>query len=246
MNLSEVQPIPNEPALLIKNKKILVIADLHIGIESELEEHGVTTQNYTQKMIDHFVSLCKKYRPKEIILLGDIKHNIPTSTIHERSDVKNFLKTIKKYGVVHIIPGNHDGNISKISPEEVIIHSSEGFSFENIGFVHGHRWPSSNIMRSDQIIMAHTHPTVMLIDRLNHKSFEPCWVKTCFKKSNLKEKYPNSSNPQLLILPAFNPLCGGVPINKEGIVGPLGKIIDLDTAEIYLLDGTLLGNTKNI
>lgn len=247
MDLSEVQPIPNEPALFIKDRRILVIADLHIGIESELREHGVNAQNHTQKMTDHLISLCKKYKPKEIVLLGDIKHNIPSSTIRERIDVKKFLETIKKYGIIHIIPGNHDGNISKISPgDNVVIHSSEGFLFENIGFTHGHRWPSNEIMKSDQIIMAHTHPTVMLTDRLNHKSFEPCWVKTIFKKSKLEEKYPESSNPKILIIPAFNPLCGGTPINKDGIVGPLGKIIDLESAEIYLLDGTLLGPFSSI
>jgi len=246
MDLSKIQPIPNEPALFIKNKKILVIADLHIGIENELREHGVNAQNHTQKMMDHFISLCRKYKPKEIILLGDIKHNIPSSTIRERIDVKNFLETIKKYGVTHIVPGNHDGNISRISPSDVIIHPSNGYLLENIGFIHGHRWPSNDIMKTDQIIMAHTHPMIMLIDRLNHRSFEPCWVKTCFIEKKLKEKYHDSSNPQLLIIPAFNPLCGGIPINKDKIVGPLGKIINLDNAEIYLLDGTLLGTIKNV
>jgi len=246
MDISEIQPIPNEPALFIKNKKIIVIADLHIGIESELREHGVNAQNHTQKMKDHFISICKKYKPKEIVLLGDIKHNIPNSTICERIDVKKFLESINEYGTIHIVPGNHDGNISKILPKEIIIHSSEGYLFENIGFIHGHRWPSNDIMKTDQIIMAHTHPTVMLTDRLNHRSFEPCWVKTCFIEQKLKEKYHDSSNPQLLIIPAFNPLCGGIPINKDKIVGPLGKMIDIDSAEIYLIDGTLLGTIKNV
>jgi len=246
MDLSKIQPIPNEPALFIKNKKILIIADLHIGLESELKEYGVTAQNNTQKMIDHLISLCRKYKPEEIILLGDIKHNIPSSTIRERIDVKNFLETIKKYGTIHIVPGNHDGNIHKISPDDVIIHSSDGYLFENVGFIHGHRWPSEDIMNSDQIIMAHTHPTVMLTDRLNHRSFEPCWIKTSFIESKLNEKYPDSFNPQILIIPAFNPLCGGIPINKDRPVGPLRKIIDMDNARIYLLDGTLLGNIKNI
>jgi len=117
---------------------------------------------------------------------------------------------------------------------------------ENVGFIHRHRCPSEDIMNSDQIIMAHTHPTVMLTDRLNHRSFEPCWIKTSFIESKLHEKYPDSFNPRILIIPAFNPLCGGIPINKDRLVGPLRKIIDMDNARIYLLDGTLLGNIKNI
>jgi len=246
MLLSDIQPTPNEPVLFIKNKKILVFADLHIGIESELRAKGLSTPPQTPDMTNRLLELFEKYKPKEIIILGDVKHNIPSSTYSERRDINKFLETIKNYGKVHVIPGNHDGNIKNFSPAEIVIHPSEGLLLENIGFVHGHRWPSEEIMQADQIIMAHTHPTVMLIDRLEHKSFESCWVKTSFDKSKIAEKYPNSSNPQVLIVPAFNPLCGGIPINKEGVMGPLGKLMDIDKSEIYLLDGTLLGNVKNI
>jgi len=246
MDLSEIQPIPNEPALFIKNKQIIVVADLHIGIESQLREQGLHAYSQAQKMIDHLLSICKKYKPKEIILLGDIKHNIPSATIQERRDVRNFLKLIEEFGIVHIIPGNHDGFIKKLSPDEIIIHLSDGFIIENVGFVHGHRWPSEEIMGCEQIITAHTHPTVMFTDRLGYKTFESCWIKGMFLKNKLKEKYPNSTHPEILVMPAFNPLCGGLAANQEGIMGPIGKIIDIRNAQIYLIDGTSLGSVKDI
>ena len=246
MSLIELQPILNEPALYINEKKILVVADLHIGIESELREKGINTVSQTEKMTNHFFSLCKKYKPKEIILLGDIKHNIPSSTIQERKDVKNFLEKIQSYGIIHIIPGNHDGNIQKISPNNTVIHPSDGFVIESIAFVHGHRWPSEEIMKCKQIIFGHTHPTIMFTDRLGHKTFEPCWIKGNFDKNKLKEKYHNSTGPQILVMPAFNPLCGGIAANKEGITGPLGKIIDIKNAQIFLIDGTFIGKIKDI
>jgi len=246
MRLIELQPILNEPALFINEKKILVIADLHIGIESELSEKGINTVSQTKKMISHFFSLCKKYKPKEIVLLGDIKHNIPSSTIQERRDVKNFLEEIQSFGIIHIIPGNHDGNIQKITPNHIIIHPSNGFIIENIAFVHGHRWPSQEIMQCEQIVIGHTHPTIMFTDRLGYKTFEPCWIKGNFDNFELKAKYPNSSNPKILIIPAFNPLCGGIAANNDGITGPLGKIMDIDNAQIFLIDGTYLGKIKDI
>lgn len=246
MDLSEIQPIPNEPALFIKNKQILVVADLHIGIESQLREQGLHAASQAQKMIDHLLSICKKYKPKEIILLGDIKHNIPSATIQERRDVQNFLKLIEEFGTIHIIPGNHDGFIKKLSPDQIKIHPSDGFIIENVGFVHGHRWPSEEIMRCEQIITAHTHPTIMFTDRLGYRTFESCWIKGMFLKNKLKEKYPNSTYPEILVMPAFNPLCGGLAANQEGITGPIGKIIDIKNAEIYLIDGTSLGRVKDI
>jgi len=246
MDLSDIQPIQNEPALFIKNKKILVVADLHIGIESQLREQGLSIFSKTKDMVDNLLKICKKYKPREIILLGDVKHNIPSSTIQERRDVKNFLLTIKEFGTVHIIPGNHDGNIGKISPQEVIIHPSDGFLIENIGFIHGHRWPSKEIMNCDQLIISHTHPTILFTDRLGYKAFEPCWIKSNFIKDKLIDKYPNSVCTSLLVVPAFNILCGGIAVNQEGVTGPIGKIMDIQNAQIYLIDGTSLGKVKAI
>jgi putative SbcD/Mre11-related phosphoesterase len=246
MKSFDIQPILDEPILFIDSKKILIIADLHIGIERELREYGLNAPSQTRNMTDHLILICKKYRPKDIVLLGDIKHNIPSSTIQERKDVKNLLKTLQSYGTIYIIPGNHDGNIRKISPEETIICPSNGIVFENFGFVHGHRWPSDKIMQCEQIIIGHTHPNIMLTDRLGYKTFEPCWLKGKFIKNKLKEKYPESNNVNILITPAFNPLCGGIAVNCRGVAGPIGRIMDLDNSEVYLLDGSFLGKVKNI
>ncbi|MDH7507426.1 MAG: metallophosphoesterase [Candidatus Thermoplasmatota archaeon] len=246
MQKINIQPIPNSPALFVKEKKILVIADLHIGIESELNQKGINMFSQTDKIKKHFFSLCKKYKPKEIILLGDIKHNIPVTTIQERKDVKNFLEEIQSLGCIHIIPGNHDGSIQKITPKNIVIHSSNGFIVQNIAFIHGHKWPTEETMDCKQIIMGHTHPTIMFIDRLCFKTFEPCWIKSNFDIKKLKEKYPHSKNPEILIMPAFNPLCGGIAANNDGITGPLGKIIDIENAFVFLIDGTFLGKIKDI
>jgi putative SbcD/Mre11-related phosphoesterase len=246
MDLSNIQPIQNEPALFIESKKILVIADLHIGIESQLREQGLNTSSKTQNMIDRLKKICKKFKPLEIILLGDVKHNIPSSTIQERRDVKNFLNSFKDYGTVHIVPGNHDGNIGKVTPDEIIIHPSDGFKIENIGFAHGHRWPNDDIMKCDQLIISHTHPTIMFLDRMDHKTFEPCWIKGNIVKEKLIEKYPKAKCSSVLVIPSFNPLCGGIAANQDGIAGPLGKFVDIENAEVYLIDGTALGKIKLI
>jgi len=67
-----------------------------------------------------------------------------------------------------------------------------------------------------------------------------------FNLKRLKEKYPESSDPQVLIIPTFNRLCGGIAVNKDGITGPLGKVIDIQNSQIYLIDGTSLGKVKDI
>jgi metallophosphoesterase superfamily enzyme len=59
------------------------------------------------------------------------------------------------------------------------------------------------------------------------------------------------ASPEVFIMPAFNELCGGVPFNestKEDLLGPVfsSGAIELENAEVYLLDGTRLGLLKNI
>lgn len=245
MKSSDIQPIPNEPALLIKEKKILVIADLHIGIERELREKGLQVSSQTKSMTKRLISLIKKYRPDEIVLLGDIKHNIPTSTIQERNDVKHFLETIQSYGSIHILPGNHDGNINKLLPSNILLHPSDGCVIEDIGFVHGHRWPREEVIQCEYVVLAHTHPTIMLTDRLGYKTYDSCWLRGS-GNTTLKERYPTVSDPNIVVMPAFNPLCGGIAVNKEPIIGPFEKILNVKNANVYLLDGSSLGKVKDI
>ncbi len=246
MDLSLIQPIQNESALFIEEKKIFVIADLHIGIETELQEKGLHTSSQTERMVKRFNNICQRYNPEEIILLGDIKHMIPTISIQERIDVKQFLETINENRKIHIIPGNHDGNIHRLTPDGIKIHSSKGYTIDNIGFAHGHRWPSEEVMNSEIIITAHSHPTVMFRDRLDYRTFEPCWIRGKFFKKKIYEKYPNSQTDKIIIMPAFNPLCSGVAINKEGLTGPFKKIVDIKKAEVFLLDGTSIGLIRDI
>ena len=175
-----------------------------------------------------------------------MKHNIPSSTYAERKDVKSFLDKMQKLGEIHIIPGNHDGNIKRLIPEKTFLHPSDGMVFKNIGLLHGHRWPSEEVMNCKHIIMAHTHPTIMLTDRQGYKTYEQCWLKGVIVNDKLKKRYRQDIKRNILVIPAFNILCGGIAVNKEGVTGPLGKVIDVKNSEVFLIDGTLLGQVKDL
>ncbi|VVB60645.1 Uncharacterised protein [uncultured archaeon] len=244
--LPKLQPINDEPALLFKEKKLLVIADLHIGIESELREKGLQVPSQTNVMEQRLISMLTTNIIRDIILLGDIKHNIPSPTIQERADVNRFLDTIQTYGNIHVSPGNHDGNIDRLLPSTIKLHPSDGFVFEGIGFTHGHRKPNKEVMQCEQVVIGHTHPTVMLTDRLGYRMFEQCWLRSAPLSDKLIEKYPASQTLQILVMPAFNPLCGGIAVNRDPLLGPFRSLLDSDNAEVYLLDGSSLGKVKDL
>jgi putative SbcD/Mre11-related phosphoesterase len=240
------QPIPNETALFLKEYKTLIIADLHIGIENQLQENGLHIPSQTPRMTARLLKLITTYHPSQLIILGDVKHTIPQITTQERIDVKRFLTTITNNLSIHILPGNHDGNLIWLLPDNATLHPVDGYIQKNIGYIHGHTWPHENLLTCKYIILGHTHPTVKLTDRLGFSTYEPCWVKATIKNQPLKNRYPKTKKPTLLILPAFNPLCGGIAINEEPPLGPLTKLINPTKSEIFLLNGTALGTINKL
>jgi putative SbcD/Mre11-related phosphoesterase len=240
------QPTPNIPALYIPEKNILILSDLHIGIENELRGYGVLTNSQTSRMKNLIQDLCKTFHPKEIFILGDVKHTIPSTPFYEKKHLYEFLASIQRYAQIHIIPGNHDGNIQKIIPSDIILHGSDGYQKDDFAFIHGHRWPNKEIMQCNYLFCGHTHPTVKLTDRLGYHSYEPCWIKSPIKKVQIQKKYSSFNSEMIMIIfPVFNPICGGIAVNEEGVLGPIQHMLNEDKAELYLLDGTLLGGLGN-
>jgi putative SbcD/Mre11-related phosphoesterase len=241
------QQIPEIPALYLKKNQMLVVADLHIGIENELREFGVHATSQIQTMKKRIFNVCEKNQISDIMMLGDVKHTIPSTPFNEKKELYNFLDELYTYGNLHIIPGNHDGGIKNLIPTHVKVHSSAGITIDDIGFIHGHRWPNEDIMDASFLLMGHTHPTVMLKDRLGFKTYEPCWLKCPTKKTILQERYPAAKNNlSVVIFPAFNQLCGGLAVNEEGIIGPMSSLLDIEQSEVFLLEGTNLGTINSL
>ena len=58
MDFADLQPITNQPALFIKKDNILIIADLHIGIEKQLQEFDLYLYYYycnRSKSVNYYV-----------------------------------------------------------------------------------------------------------------------------------------------------------------------------------------------
>lgn len=233
----EPMPLYNEPALMI-GKKTVVIADIHIGIEREYRDVGINMPSQTKKLGERIIKLCDEMKIKKLIILGDIKHSIPGTSYQEYREIPAlFEKLTAKYDV-EIAVGNHDGNISAIIPKNIKIHSSRGFSFQGIGLFHGHAHPSDRVLNAKNLVAAHIHPIVSFDVSFGARISEPCWLKAKLK-----------CNPEksLIIMPAFNMLCGSaINTHKLKPYAPILKIIELEESDVYLLDGTLLGKVRDL
>lgn len=232
-----MEPIWNERVL--KCEKALVIADLHIGYERELEKKGINVPSQSKKMIKNVSELLKNTEVKKLVINGDFKHNIPKSSWQEYNEIPEAVdQWLKIIDEIHLLPGNHDGGIDRYLPSDVILHDSSGAVIDGVGFFHGHAHPSDEVLSTNNLVIAHCHPTVSFIDSLDEREKKECWVKMEYKNEK--------GDGEAVLIPHLNPLLGGVSVNEDGYLGPFLKNSRLLNEGIYLLDGTYVGKRKEL
>ncbi len=255
---NNAHPVHNEPAFIIENigttnENALVLADLHYGIEYSLAEAGARVPSQTENITQRVISLCKKLSISHLILLGDIKHQVPGTSKQEWYELPEvFRRLARTVESIDILPGNHDGGLWKIIPRDIPnikTHPNSGAVLFGLGLFHGHTWPKPLVFETQlrTVLMAHNHPHVLFIDKLGGRASFPCWVRARLDAERIKVRYPNLDkfDSEIIILPAFNDLGTGTAITapKPEFLGPLLKnnMVDTQNAEVYLLDGTSLG-----
>lgn len=240
-----------EPALLLEPGKILVIADLHIGIEYEMFKAGIKLPSQTEKMTERIKKLIKDTKAKELIILGDVKHNIPGISWQETEEIPKFFEELSKKIKITVVKGNHDGDIDLLTGKAKIkIVQPSGFKMKNIGFAHGQAWFKKSMLDCDTILMAHVHPIIEFRSG-TYRATEHCWLKGKVDNEILKKKFKKESKiREIIIMPVFNKLIGGYAVNSEEFqpLGPILKhrVMDIKKSEIYLLDGTYLGKLDKL
>ncbi|MDW7725575.1 MAG: metallophosphoesterase [Candidatus Methanoperedens sp.] len=250
-----VNPLLNEPVLVIENtSRTLVISDIHLGIEWELYHSGISIPSQVDKRKKRIKRYIEIVNPDRIVLLGDIKHNVPGTSWQEKEEVPDFLSWLALSRKVDIVPGNHDGDIECLVPENVTVRDMKGCIIDGVGYFHGHTWPDIGLFSASYVVMSHNHPAVRFTDSLGHSVSEQVWIRTHFLKKPIIEHYGDIGeweNPRVIVMPAFNELCGGIPFNeslREELIGPMfaNHAVELDMARAYLLDGTDIGTIKGI
>lgn len=246
--------LTGEPAL--EFNKTLVVADLHIGIETSYRKSGIFVPTQIAEMKAKIDSLIKKTRIKRLVIIGDIKDRVPGVSLQEIREVPEFFNYFSHKLETHICLGNHDSEIPALV-ENVKIHGTDGFRLDDTYIMHGHSWPKKEFLSCKCLIVSHTHPLIEIKDRLGYRFLERVWIKAKFDREKLKEKYGEASRnpPEIILMPAFNWLCGGVALNseiknrqknKEEFFGPLTKLIEKKETEAFLLDGTHLGRLDDL
>ncbi|MFO8132580.1 MAG: hypothetical protein R6U10_01415 [Thermoplasmatota archaeon] len=246
-------PLYNRRALHLPRDDAAVVADLHIGIEYELSLTGANIPSQTAMLASRCSGLCRDLDASSLLIAGDLKHMIAASgdsTEHarmmrqERWDLRSFTQSLSERNL-ELVKGNHDGGL--YASPTLAVYGSGGICRGDVAIAHGHAWPADEVMQCELLVMGHVHPTVRLRDELGFAVSKPCWLRAPLLEDAVLKRYPDA-NPEMevVVMPAFNPLSGGMAVNTEGILGPMQNIVDVDAARVYLLDGTHLGSVASL
>jgi hypothetical protein len=239
----------NYPSFYIPKEKAIIISDLHIGIEHEIFHSGITIPSQVERLEKRIDELIKITKAKHLIILGDVKHQVPNISWQEYKEIPKFFEHFSKIKV-SVVKGNHDGNIERLTPKEVDVYEPSGFKIDKFLLTHGQAWPDKSDTDAEYLIMGHVHPAVEFFTE-NFRSTEPCWLKCEIDNKKLFEKFKIKTKfKQGIIMPAFNHLIGGMAFNSKDFepLGPLltNEILKWKESEVYLLDGTFLGNLDKL
>ena len=235
--------VPGKPALFVEGqKKYLVVTDLHIGFESNLTANEIFIGKNTaiKEITDELLEIVDSKKPDALILLGDVKSSIKNISKVEWNDVPLFFNKIKEKCEVILIPGNHDANIQKLTPDGISLISATGMVEEKVLFTHGHTMPTENLSAVEKIIMGHIHPVFFQEDSIVNG--QRVWISLKTDKENI---FPSQSGEiEIIIVPSFNRYFYATNKRKykKSISPIIEKIKNVTSAKIITLDGTIIGN----
>ena len=205
--------------LLIDNS-ILVLGDLHIGYEEHIAEKGIFPRVQYKEIIEKlngvFWNLSMKgVKIKQIVILGDLKHEFGGVSESEWSETLRFLdyldekimksgKDVKKSDRIILVKGNHDNLIGPIAKKRDV-KIADFYEYREICFMHGHKLHGKCFEKSGILILGHLHPAITLSDKYKKEKYK------CFLCGKWKKK-------QVYILPSFSPISFGFDLNALGSV----------------------------
>ncbi len=249
-------PIRGTPLLRVGSRDpTLVAADIHIGLSWTSPRGANPPQGDPLELAERLLHGLAESRGSALLIVGDVKDPIAPTPWFVRRQVREFFQRLLDEGIrVEVVPGNHDAGLSRMVPEGVVIHPMSGLLRGTVGYFHGHAWPSREILeRASVLVTGHLHPGFRLApsEARSRTGKEPCWIRVRCPpaatppKGARRIRHPPPRAREIVVLPAFNPLCAGEALNREaphrGRRFLVRHFLSRGEARAYLLDGTDLG-----
>lgn len=201
-----------------KEKKILIVGDLHLGYEDYLAESG---WSFPKTQLQDTLSIFEKIfnetgKLKEIVLLGDVKHYFAGVLNEEFSDFKKvielFNKNLLSGGKIVIVKGNHDNILEPIIQRWGYdgIKVVPSYSVDDVLMFHGDKdfWEKIEVYdkKNKLLIVGHFHPAVSIRESAKKEVYK------CFLFGKFKDK-------KVIVVPSFFTLVEGTDVSVRKLDG---------------------------
>jgi putative SbcD/Mre11-related phosphoesterase len=199
-------------ALYLKEEKVLVLADLHIGYEEALVKQGVLIPKHhfkdLVKRVEGIFDALKKLKRevKVVVINGDLKHEFGTISDEEwRNTLKMIDYLSRKCERIVLVRGNHDTILGPIADKRKVLLVNEFLDGDKM-IVHGDKEVDVPAPVKT-VIIGHDHPAIGLDMELRHEVYK------CFLVGKWKRK-------NLIVLPSLNPVTEGTDVLQEKLLSP--------------------------
>jgi putative SbcD/Mre11-related phosphoesterase len=227
--------------LLKDDRRYVAVTDLHIGLEAELLNKGVTMPSVVPAMADELLQLVDQEHADGVVLLGDIKHTVGSISKQEWDEIPAFLKQLAAKANVYLVPGNHDGNIRHLVPSSVNSVSAKGMTIGDTLLVHGHSMPSDVRSGVARIVMGHVHPVFVKQGSVVHG--QRVWIYMQVLKKALFSS--GEGSVEVVVVPSFNPHLYATGQRYHRSISPIiTKVMQrgVDRCIVATLDGSVVGD----
>lgn len=207
--------VPGLPALYNKRKNAIIIADLHLGFESDAAREGMYLPRLQlKKSLDLIETLHGQTGARMLVVDGDLKHTFEKLTMQEREEVSKFLAKAKDlFSEIVLVRGNHDTFVTRITSRFDVSVVEEFRLDDETLLVHGHKLFEDIERVEGYIIIGHEHPAVKVSDELGSIAKYPCFLSMPLENSKAR----------LVILPAAGYYQTGNPVglDREAYLSPI-------------------------
>lgn len=230
-----------DKALWLEKKKVLIVADFHLGYEEALNKQGILVPRIMFKEISKELNeLFRKIKvkPKTIVINGDLKHEFGQISEQEWNESFKILDLLmKKCKNIVLIKGNHDtilGPIAKRKGFEI----KDFYCIDNICILHGHKIFLDKKIYDKKfkiLIIAHEHPAVSLREGTKQEIFK------CFLLGRWKSK-------KLIVMPSFFTVFEGSDVKREKLLSPYLSERTIRNFDVFIVADKVykFGKLKNI
>lgn len=159
-------------AALLTDEMVLVVADMHLGVEAALEYEGLSIPRVqTKKIADYMSRMIQKVSPSKVVVAGDLKHNFSRNLVQEWQDIERFVKGLSGKASLEVVKGNHDNYLGLILRQHGIPLRRE-ITVSGARILHGH----SGDLGDEMTIMGHIHPSIRLTDGIGASVKNQCFL----------------------------------------------------------------------